>query len=51
MEYLTIEVLEDGCFKYKDWVYDGIIHSKYYHLIRYILEEEIEDYISKNEKT
>lgn len=45
MKYITIDVLPNGQIQHKDWVPNAVCSSRFSHLIRYIVEEEIDDYI------
>jgi hypothetical protein len=44
MKYVTIDILPNGFFKYKDWICDAVCESKYSNLIKFIAEEEAEHY-------
>lgn len=48
MKYLTLDLIENGCVKHKDWVIDAIMTSRFSQIIKYIVEEE-QEYFFNNQ--
>jgi len=46
-QYITLDILENGNYKHKDWICDAVCDSKYSYLIKFIVEQETEDYMKR----
>lgn len=50
MKYVTLDILDNGEIKHKDWVCDGVC-SKYGNLFKFIVEEETEHFLNQPERS
>lgn len=48
MKYISLDIIENGCIKHKEWVIDAIFTSRFSHIIKYIVEEETEHFCNNN---
>jgi hypothetical protein len=44
LEYITLDVLDDGNVKHKDWICDAVCTSRFSNIIQFIVEEETSEF-------